>query len=123
MTIKRRDQLAMPSLRCLDCQTEFPLSSPIYSCSRCDGLLDVVYDPDQFRGERLIRLWDERRASTRPIDQSGVWRFRELLPDADESEVVTMVEGNTQIMEAPLSAAYAGMDRLAFKHLGMNPTG
>jgi threonine synthase len=34
-----------------------------------------------------------------------------------------MLEGRTQILEAPLSAEYAGLSRLAFKHLGFNPTG
>jgi threonine synthase len=71
----------------------------------------------------LIRLWDGRRASSNKLDLSGVWRFRELLPAADEAEIVTMIEGNTQIFEAPRSADYAGMDSLSFKHLGMNPTG
>ena len=70
-----------------------------------------------------MSLWDWRRASPNAVDQSGVWRFRELLPDADESDIVTLTEGNTQIWEAPRSAGYAGMNRLAFKHLGMNPTG
>ncbi|MFN0111987.1 MAG: threonine synthase [Blastocatellia bacterium] len=70
-----------------------------------------------------MSVWDWRRASPKAVDQSGVWRFRELLPDADESEIITLTEGNTQIWEASRSAGYAGMNRLAFKHLGMNPTG
>jgi threonine synthase len=82
-----------------------------------------VYDVDEFAGERLMSVWDWRRASPKAIDQSGVWRFRELLPDADESEIITLTEGNTQIWDAPRSARYAGMSRLVFKHLGMNPTG
>jgi threonine synthase len=113
----------MPFLRCISCQTEFPTSSQIYTCSKCDGLLDVVYDVNEFRVENLTALWDQRRASSKAIDQSGVWRFRELLPEADESQIVTMIEGNAQIFDAPRSADYAGIDRLAFKHLGMNPTG
>jgi threonine synthase len=78
---------------------------------------------DGFQGESLMRVWDERRASTKTIDLSGVWRFRELLPDADETKITTMGEGNTPIWDAPRSAAYAKMKRLSFKHLGMNPTG
>jgi threonine synthase len=78
---------------------------------------------NEFTGERLMSVWDWRRASPKPTDQSGVWRFRELLPDADDAEIITLTEGNTQIWEAPRSAGYAGMNRLAFKHLGMNPTG
>ena len=113
----------MPSLCCLNCQTEFPASSRIYTCEKCDGLLDVAYDLDEYRGERLRGLWDWRRASPEPVDQSGVWRFRELLPESDVSRIVTMIEGNTPIWDAPRCAGYAGMARLAFKHLGMNPTG
>lgn len=113
----------MPFLRCINCQTEFPTTSRIYTCTKCSGLLDVVYEMNEFTGERLMSLWDWRRASPKPPDQSGVWRFRELLPEADESEIVSLTEGNTQIWEAPRSAEYGGMKRLAFKHLGMNPTG
>ncbi len=113
----------MPLLRCLNCQAEFPANSRIYTCQSCAGLLDVVYEVNEFSGERLMSVWDWRRASPKAVDQSGVWRFRELLPDADESEIITLTEGNTQIWNAPRSANYAGMNRLCFKHLGMNPTG
>lgn len=113
----------MSSLRCLNCRNAYSPGDKIYTCPSCDGLLDVVYPQDEMRGERLISLWDWRRASPRTIDQSGVWRFRELLPEATEDEIVTLTEGNTPLWEAPRSAGFAGVDRLTFKHLGMNPTG
>jgi threonine synthase len=113
----------MPVLQCLNCHSTFSTTATIYTCAHCDGLLDVVYEVNELRSERLTRLWDERRASTQTIDQSGVWRFRELLPVADETEIITLSEGNTPIWSAPRSAEYAGMARLSFKHLGMNPTG
>ncbi len=113
----------MPSLRCLSCKTNYPTHEKLYTCPACDGLLDVTYPIDEMSGERLMSLWDWRRASPRTIDQSGVWRFRELLPEATEDEIVTLTEGNTQLWEAPRSAKFAGVDRLVLKHLGMNPTG
>src|SRR6185295_19765966 len=112
-------------LQCIEsrCGATFPIDSRIYACPKCDGLLDIVYDIEGADPTRLVAAWDARRGGPSAIDQSGVWRFRELLPPAQEAEIVTMLEGNTQLLDAPRSAAYAGMEQLAFKHLGFNPTG
>src|SRR5436309_6679159 len=59
-----------------------------------------------------------------PLDQSGVWRYREIIPFLDDcSAVATLREGNTPLLPAPRAAAYAGLERLVFKHQGFNPTG
>ena len=59
-----------------------------------------------------------------PVDQSGVWRFRDLLPIVDNPEnVVTLREGNTPLYDLPRCAKAAGIDWLLAKHQGMNPTG
>ncbi len=69
-------------------------------------------------------LWRERRMDNAPIEQSGVWRYRELLPfDEGQQDIVTLREGNTPILEAPLAASYANLNRIFFKHQGFNPTG
>jgi threonine synthase len=69
-------------------------------------------------------LWQERRTSTMPIDQSGVWRFRDLLPIVDDLEkVTTLREGNTPLYDLPRCAKSVGLDWLLAKHQGMNPTG
>ena len=59
-----------------------------------------------------------------PVDQSGVWRFRDLLPIVDNPDnVVTLREGNTPLYDLPRCAKVAGIDWLLAKHQGMNPTG
>src|SRR6202022_2288686 len=63
-----------------------------------------------------------RRASLDPRDRSGVWRFRELLPPVGESAITTLREGDVPLIDAPRGAAYAGVEKLAYLHLGMNPT-
>ncbi len=69
-------------------------------------------------------LWQERRTSTLAIDQSGVWRFRDLLPILDSPEAaITLREGNTPLYDLPRCAQAAGIDWLLAKHQGMNPTG
>ncbi|MGA7156590.1 MAG: threonine synthase [Acidobacteriaceae bacterium] len=71
----------------------------------------------------LRYLWQERRTSTLDVDQSGVWRFRDLLPIVPNERVVTLREGNTPLYEMPKCAAALGLNWLLAKHQGMNPTG
>jgi threonine synthase len=112
-------------LQCIEtaCQSVFPLQSRLYTCSRCGGLLDVIYDAGTVDAAPLIDLWEKRRAGVEPWDLSGVWRYREFLPPVDVSGIVTLVEGNTQLLTAPRCADYSGAVRLTIKHLGFNPTG
>ena len=58
------------------------------------------------------------------LDQSGVWRFRELLPILESfGNAVSLREGNTPLYHLPRSAKALGIDQLYAKHQGMNPTG
>src|SRR5207253_3725948 len=50
--------------------------------------------------------------------------YRELFPFLDDyGHVVTLREGNTPLLEGPIAAKYAGLNRITFKHQGFNPTG
>ncbi len=57
-------------------------------------------------------------------DRSGVWRFREFLPDVYAPEnIVTLQEGNVPVLPGSRSAGFGGLKTVHFKHLGWNPTG
>ncbi len=114
--------------RCInaECGETFPTSEKLYRCPICTDLLDIVYDfQEDVDAQTLKRIFGARRLSNAPLDISGVWRYRELLPfeEEDYPRVVTLGEGNTPLLEAPKSAAYAGIRHLRIKHLGWNPTG
>lgn len=112
-------------LECFDstCRRRYALDEVAYSCSSCGSLLEVVNDLSGQRAEALRELWASRRSSLAKIDVSGVWRYREMLPFVDDpSRIVTLPEGNTPLFDAPGAAAYAGLERLQFKHQGYNPT-
>ena len=111
--------------RCIepDCQTEYKIDERLYVCSRCGGLLDVVWGDTVVDADSLRKLWLERKSTLDVRDRSGVWRFREFLPFAEDVEVVSLGEGNTPLYEAPRSADYCRLSHLKLKHQGCNPTG
>jgi len=105
------------------CGREIDRGAAATSCPECGGLLEFVYDPSQLPPTHLVDSFRSRRASGAALDRSGVWRFRELLPDFEEKGVVTLGEGGTPMPDAPRTAEWAGVARLAIKHQGTNPTG
>jgi len=112
--------------RCIACGAISSSAGQDFRCASCRDLLDIVYptwkqaSPDP---ARLKSLWRQRRMSLDTADLSGVWRFRELLPNAHANEIVTLREGNTPLYELPQCARSTGVPRLFAKHQGMNPTG
>lgn len=80
-------------------------------------------DASQHEPSVLKNLWLERRLSMSSRYSSGVWRFREFLPDYAEEDLVTLGEGNGALVRGQTTTAWAGVRNLWFKHLGWNPTG
>jgi threonine synthase len=117
---------AVAELKCFDpsCGARFAVTEVLYNCPRCGALLEIAYNEAPADPEELKRAFRLRRMSHAPLDRSGVWRYRELLPFLDDyRHVVTLAEGNTPLLDAPAAAEFGGLERLAFKHQGYNPTG
>jgi len=117
--------------RCIGCGALHQSASADFRCPSCADLLEIV-SPDWSKpsagagtkASELKTLWQQRRLSSKPEDQSGVWRFRELLPELDAGHSsVTLREGNTPLYGLHLSANATGVSALFAKHQGMNPTG
>ncbi|WP_456370464.1 threonine synthase, partial [Geoglobus sp.] len=90
-------------LRCIECGETFE-TDLIYTCRRCGGLLEVVFD---------VSNADFR------LDGNNVtlWKYRSLLPV--KIDPITLFEGGT-----PLYPVETGADAKVFvKHEGLNPSG
>ena len=70
--------------------------------------------------EAVKREVDRDALASRP---PNIWRFFELMPVKDESNVVTMGEGGTPMLRARRLEAAHGAKTLFIKDEGMNPTG
>ncbi len=120
-------------LRCISCGAVRQDGAQNVRCNLCGDLLEVIYPGWKTAGgmrvpgmdaAALKSLWRQRRTSDTPLDQSGVWRFREVLPSLPGwHHVITLREGNTPVYELPGCGRVAGLDHLYAKHQGMNPTG
>jgi threonine synthase len=83
-------------------------------CS-CGSPLLARYDLDAVR-----RSVSPQAIGTRPPD---LWRYRELLPVANDANVTTLGEGWTPLLPAPRYGAHIGVPRLLVKEEGALPTG
>ena len=70
--------------------------------------------------EAAGRAMDRSAIARRP---PGIWRYFEVMPLLDESNVVTLGEGGTPMLRAPRLEAHTGARRLMIKDEGQNPTG
>ena len=120
--------LASPSPRipaaltvtCMDCGAVHGAEHAVSICLACGGLLDANIDLCQ----RLTPAdFVAERGSIEA--QSGVWRFRKLLPPISVDKIVTRHEGNNPLFHDQRLADYARLSggQFAIKHEGHNPTG
>jgi len=116
-------------LRCISCGATPASAAQDFRCTVCGDLLEFFFpgstsDALSFDAATLKSLWLNRRTSREALDQSGVWRFRELLPHvaSPEEHVITLREGNTPLYRLPRCARATGVENLHAKHQGMNPT-
>nr|WP_232004225.1 pyridoxal-phosphate dependent enzyme [Mycobacterium gordonae] len=101
-------------LRCPRCSEEAPEDRAFFGCPRCgrDGI-----------GVNLTPAY-ALNAGSLPWEasQSGIFRFRDLLPLAPEDAPVTLGEGQTPVIPLNRLGPRLGLHRLMLKDEARNPT-
>jgi threonine synthase len=108
------------------CRATFDLTEVLTACPDCGNLLDIDYEWDRLAVPSSLREFEARWANRRnPLDLSGVWRFRSLLPFARDEDIVTIGEGQTILQQSQSVGKYVGMDpgSLFLQYEGLNPSG
>jgi threonine synthase len=108
------------------CGARHAVNEAHVACTKCGGLLDVCYEWDRVPVVSSLREFEPRWGNRRnPLDFSGVWRFRELLPFAPENAIVTIGEGQTILQQSESVSRYVGMKAgsLFLQYEGLNPSG
>src|SRR5262249_2152281 len=101
------------------------LDDTTFICPRCGGLLDVAYRWEELTPPSSLSFFESRGPRTNPLNVSGVWRFRELLPFASPANIVTIAEGQTVLHQTDRLAGVIGLrpGKLFLQHEGLNPSG
>lgn len=101
------------ALRCVRCGTERPFGlDPV--CAACGlGPLEARYA----LAAGLADAWRTREATP------SLWRYRDLLPLADDRHVVSLGEGDTPLIRADRLGRELGLSNLHVKDERQNPTG
>ncbi len=100
----------MRALKCRECGREYPLEAT-HVCEFDFGPLEVAYDYDKIK-KSMKKAALARRPQT-------MWRFRELLPVANEPTVGTRV-GYTPLMKADRLAKWLGVREAWVKNDAVN---
>ena len=104
------------------CGRKLSLEDIVYRCPDCDSLLEVRHDIDALRTVAPEK-WKETLA-TRALAAGGVWSKKEfVLPVIDETDIVSLGEGNTPLLSSPRMAADLGVDQIFVKQCGTSHTG
>jgi len=104
----------MMKLKCLKCGHEHSPVKGLYTCEKCGGKLDIVYEY-----EEVAAKIDKKELAKR---SSGVWKYFELLPIVNRKTIVTLGEGGTPLLMAKNLAQELKMKSLYLKDETRNPT-
>src|ERR687898_469192 len=91
---------------------------------------DELIGLDPVDGRPLLARYDVEKAARTLAERSlaerrtgGLWRWTELLPVRDRSNVLYLGEGDTPLLPQPRLGEALGVPRLSTKAEGLNPTG
>jgi threonine synthase len=115
MEIENRSMDNVKGLKCTGCGREYNSTGMRYVCEKCGKNLDVVYD------YAVIRKRLNRKSLAGNPDYS-VWRYWDLYPLSDRSNIMPLVIGWTPLCRAKRLAERLGVQNLWIKDDGRNPS-
>ena len=109
------------------CSGRYPLNDIIYRCPQCDELLEVQHDMEllkQLSPDEWKALFKDRVGRHEWPYASSVWGKKEwVCPNLDNKNVVSTLEGGTNLFWAERLGSQLGLDDLWIKQCGMAHTG
>jgi len=103
------------TLQCTNCGTQTPMHGFTGACPKCgEVLVEARYDLP-----KDAIAWMQEIKNRRP----HLWRYREVLPVIDTSNIVSLGEGGTPLIKSEALGASLGLKHLYIKDERQGPTG
>ena len=109
MLSKTRISMTKVTLQCRECKKEYEPTFK-YICDDCFGPLDVKYDFPSVTKETFANR------------EHTYWRYYEMLPILDKSNIVSIHAGMTPLIKAEKLGKELGLNKLYIKNDSVNPT-
>ena len=100
---------------CVKCGAEFSAGSDTYTCKKCGGVLEIVYDYDYIK----TRVSREKFASN---SDYSMWRYSAFLPVEEGAKRGPLRVGWSPLYKTGALGKAIGLDNLYVKDDGLNPT-
>jgi threonine synthase len=100
---------------CIKCGAEYAAGNDTYTCEKCGGILEIVYDYNYIKP----MLSREKLAARKDF---SIWRYRELLPIEEGSRLSPLRVGWSPLYKTEKLGEMLGLKNLYIKDDGLNPT-
>jgi len=101
-------------MKCPECGKEYPVDSLAVRCEKCNQPIEVLYDYKSLSDTITRKSFRNRDWTT--------WRYRELLPIRDETNIVSLHEGGVPLIKSHRLTEIIGIKNLYLKDETRNPT-
>jgi threonine synthase len=99
---------------CISCGAAYEAGEHTYTCRHCGGVLEILYDYAYIKSVFTKETLAERDFT--------MWRYRELLPIEEGSELTPLRVGGSPLYRAERLGKILGLKNLYVKDDGLNPT-
>ena len=100
---------------CIKCGAEFEAGDETYTCTKCGGILEIVYDYGYIKN----RVSPEKYSGDKNF---SMWRYMEFLPIEEGSRIGPLRSGWSPLYKTEALGKMLGLENLYIKDDGLNPT-
>jgi threonine synthase len=101
---------------CIKCGAEFHAGNETYTCTKCGGILEIVYNYDFIKTQISREKLAEKK-------EYSLWRYIEFLPIEEGTQIGPLRAGWSPLYKADALGKIFGLKNLYIKDDGLNPSG